>query len=142
MPWDALPPHINEPHEWDGKDDDDHWYTRWRKQVKGWFAFGPRCRARWARFRNWPITLFCWSSNRIYRVENDWATQRWVKGETGWNGLCWYLSRVQYESDWHIGLEWPLFLHGHVGNWQFYIGFKRDADKVYWLALYFGRIWK
>jgi hypothetical protein len=53
-----------------------------------------------------------------------------------------YLSRVQYKSSWHIQLQWPLFLEVQVGGWEAYVGFKRDADKVYWVAAYAGRTWK
>ncbi len=146
MPWDALPDHINQPHNWNGKDDDDHWYTRWRKQVKGYFAFGPRSKHWWARFREWPITVFAMRGKGFFRLEDDTVavpleSERlfcwWNPNEDGF-----YLSRVQYWTKWHIALQWPLFLHGHYGQWQGYIGFKRDADRVYWLSLYFGRTWK
>lgn len=59
-----------------------------------------------------------------------------------WNGSGWYLSRVQYGSNWHFAIERYPFVHWHYDNWQGYIGFKRDADKVTWIALYLGKIWK
>lgn len=147
MPWSALPEHLNTPEAWNGYDDDDHWYTSWRKYVKGWFAFGPRATERWARFRNIPIILFAVQGEGRFRLESDqYPSVSTPEKIFTWRSLSeplyYYLSRVQYWTNWHIGLQWPLFLHGHRGGWQFYIGFKRDADRVYWLALYFGRIWK
>ena len=149
MPKSALPEHLDEAHEWDGKDDDDHWYTSWRKHVKGWFAFGPRATEWWAKFREYPVTLLALRGNGTWRFETNETSFEFGMFTPFFHLLDWklskdshYLSRVQYYNDWHIALAWPLFLHGHVGNWQFYIGFKRDADRVYWLALYLGKIWK
>lgn len=144
MPWSALPPHIDSPDEWTGKDDDDHWYTKWRKSVKGWFAFGPRATEKWARFREYPKVLFAWRGKGVWRYEND-LMDAYSRGSRAFISFApegWYLSRVQYRAKWHIALQWPLFLHGHIGGWQFYVGFKRDADRVYWLAIYPGRVWK
>lgn len=144
MPWSALPEHLNTPEKWNGKDDDDHWYTRWRKQVKGWFAFGPRSTEKWARFREYPKTLAALRGKGDWRVESALdafmieVDRLLVIPQARYA----YLSRVQYWCDWHVGLQWPLFLHGHYGEWQGYIGFKRDADRVYWLSLYFGKVWK
>jgi len=150
-PWDCLPEHINEPHEWDGYDDDDHFYTRWRKKVKGWFAIGNaanRSKHKWANWRELPITLFVTHGVGSLRFESTDGSFDIVMPST--KRTWWYevpnsdlyLSRVQYWCGWHIALEWPLFLHGHYGNWQAYIGCKRDADKVYWLSVYLGRCWK
>lgn len=144
-PWSALPPHIDEPNEWNGKDDDQHWFTKWRKSVKGWFAFGPRATEWWARWREHPITIFALFGEGDSRWENTDGsiTIRSVASAVFWYApsgqLKVYLSRIQYWCDWHTQLQWPLFFGFHAGNWQGYIGFKRDADKVYWLALYFGR---
>lgn len=143
MPWSALPPHKNRPQYWDGYDDDDHWYTKWRKQVKGWFAFGPRATERWARFREFPITLVAFFGPGESRWENDVMAVRSVnKPVFLFHPTAFYLSRVQYWTDWHVQLQWPLFFGCHFARYQFYIGFKRDADRVYWLALFFGRMWK
>jgi hypothetical protein len=145
-PWSALPPHLDSPEEWAGKDDDKHWYTSWRKQVKGWFAFGPRATERWARWRLTPRVLLAIKGFGSWRLEDDttWQllkSQRRVLTFTrGWGR--WYLSRVQYYCAWHVQLQWPLYVGFHCGDWQGYAGFKRDADRVYWLALYFGRVWK
>lgn len=145
MPWSALPPHLNSPGAWNGKDDDDHSWTKWRKAVKGWFAFGPRAKEGWARFREWPITLVAISAKGQLRFENDYlAIKAPAKPVFFYDSRFnrFYLSRVQYWVDWDLQIQWPLFLGFHWKGWQGYIGFKRDADKVYWLALYFGRTWK
>lgn len=135
MGWDDLPEHINEPHEWNGKDDDDHWYTAWRKYVKGYFCF---------KFGRLPRVVFAARGAGRWRLEDDTFSGGLDAGVLVNRkfGGGWYLSRVQYWTNWHLALQWPLFLHGHYGKWQFYVGFKRDADKVYWLALYAGRVWK
>lgn len=150
MPWSALPDHINEPHEWDGKDDDKlGWWGRFRKAHKGWFAFGPRATEWWARWREVPRILYAIRGNGSFRFENTDGTDTFYDDccnpypHKGWlTEHNYYLSRVQLWCDWHIGLQWPLFLHGHFRGWQFYIGFKRDADRVYWLAGFLGRVWK
>lgn len=150
MPKSALPEHLDEAHEWDGKDDDDHWYTSWRKHVKGWFAFGPRAMEWWAKFREYPKLLVVVYGRGRLRWENtdgsisDAISQPSFIGNQSflWTGEAVYLSRVQYHTNWHIQLQWPLFLGFHFRQWQGYIGFKRDADRVYWLALYLGKIWK
>jgi len=135
-PWDALPEHINEPNEWDGKDDDDHWYTKWRKQVKGWFAFSAigRSKHKWANFRRYPKNIFKIGKGTWRYEDGENEFYRKLKKS--------YLSRVQYKMNWHIALEWPLYFHGHIKDWQFYAGLKLDADEVYWASLYFGKIWK
>lgn len=57
MPWDALPEHIDEPHEWEGTDWDNKW-QRWLLQIKGFFFFGPRARQRWViSFVPFPLIL-------------------------------------------------------------------------------------
>lgn len=139
--FDAMPIKLGTPEAWNGKDDDDHWYTSWKKQVKGWFAFGPLSEYSWARFRYYPKLLFIITRQpSSVRYEND--AKQWDAFQVNEFFDGGYVSRVQYSLDWHIGLQWPLFLHGHYGDWQFYIGFKRDADRIYWLSLYFGKKWK
>ena len=41
-PRSALPPHLDEAKEWRSTDDDQVWWMRWRKHVKGFFAFSSR----------------------------------------------------------------------------------------------------
>lgn len=161
MPWDALPDHLNEPNEWNGRDDDDHFYTAWRKQVKGLFAVGPRSNCWWARWREWPTVLFALFGEGQSRWENDIFVIRSVNNNVilhDGSNTRFYLSRVQYYCRWHVQLQWPLFLCFHwywnandVSSYPSksklkgvmgYIGFKRDADKVYWAALYLGTSFK
>jgi hypothetical protein len=151
-PWSALPEHLNSPEEWDGKDDDKTGLLgKFRKKYKGWFAFGPRATEKWARFRTFPIVLIALRGTGFWRTEDDRLPAE--RGEPQrlliWRVMDWnayghqcYVPRVQYWNKWHFALQWPLFLHAHYGSWQFYAGFKRDADRVYWLALYLGRVWK
>lgn len=150
-PWDALPPHIDQPNEWDNHDDDDHWYTKWRKAVKGLFAYGPRSKHWWARWRRSPATLLAVFGAGDSRWENDILALRSVNKTVfmyvpSSNGF--YLSRVQYWCDWHIQFAWPLFFafhfkYGKKGLVNFYIGAKRDSDLVFWFpAIYIGSKWK
>lgn len=152
-PWDCLPEHIDSPEEWSGYDDDDHWYTKWRKSIKGWFAVGNaanRSKYKWANWRAMPHCIAVFSNNGVLRVENSDGSDDCYAVKDGKDIVIqanvppgdYYLSRVQYWCDWHIALQWPLFLHGHYKDWQAYIGFKRDADRVYWLSLYVGKVWK
>lgn len=148
MPKSALPEHLNEPYEWNGKDDDQHWYTSWRKQVKGWFAYGPRAKEKWAKWRESPKVLYFKNWNGPIRYE-------WEEAGAP------YISRVQLWCRAHIQFQWPLFVAAHWYQkkkdivpypyrgdrdgklWFFYLGAKRDADRVYWFpALYIGRNWK
>lgn len=165
MPKSALPPHINEPHEWAGKDDDQHWYTSWRKYVKGWMAFGPRATEKWARWRDIPKVLWAMKGNGYWRFESDgkpdgWSNvedpRTWLKDNPGY-----YLSRNQYWCESHQAISWPLFYSAHrykdpkdvipAGTKEdrdgkilmFYAGAKRDADRVFWFpAVYPGANFK
>ena len=150
MCWSALPDHINSPEEWFGKDDDDHWWTRWRKKVKGMFAYGPRDKHSWHRWRIAPITLFAIFGYGESRWENNFMHLRSTNEPIFFyrppkDGF--YLSRVQYWTDWHIQLAWPLFFSCHIRLkrvvWQFYVGAKVDADRVVWFpAIFLGKGWK
>lgn len=151
MPWDALPEHIDEPDEWDNKDDDDHWFTKWRKSFKGWFAYSYRSKHWWARWRAKPITLFALFGPGESRWENDIMAIRALNKPVWWYvppKYGFYLSRVQYWTDRHFQIGWPLFVsfhfkYGRTGVIQFYAGAKRDGDCVYWFpAIFIGRGWK
>lgn len=153
MPWSALPPHINEPHEWTGKDDDQHWYTSWRKSVKGWFAFGPRATEWWARWRELPITLLAFFGEGDNRWESsgaEFAVRAAAKPIFFFKPNLVYLSRIQYWCRWSIQLQWPLFFAAHIYTNRVkrkvlyvYVGAKRDGDKVYWFpAIFIGRTFK
>lgn len=165
MPWSALPPHIDSPEEWNGKDDDKFWFTKWRKSIKGLFAFGPRATEWWARWRAVPKCLLYFSGSGDVRLEDDEcdkgvAPNRLRENLTG----NWYVSRIQYWTRWHIQIQWPFMIAFHIYwckadvpcvPWRpigmdikkmlyCYFGFPRDADKVYWLVLvpFIGGKWK
>lgn len=171
MPWDALPQNLSRPHDWDGKDHDKVWYTRWVKYVKGWFAMSYRSRFAWARWRNTPRILFAYFGKGDARLESD------RDGETTASNGLWYwrndiskpelgsmyVSRVQYWCRWHLAVQWPLQVTFHI-YWRAAdvpvwphrpadLGIKkllfvygpthRDADKVYWIfSFYIGGQWK
>ena len=145
-PWSALPEHLNTPEKAAANFKDDQemgWWGKFRARYKGHFAFGPRATEWWARWRELPITLLAFFGKGESRWENDIMAVRAINRPVFlYVPHLFYLSRVQYWCDWHIGLEWPLFFHCHFGNWQFYVGCKRDGDRVFWLSLYVGKIWK
>ena len=136
----ALPEHLNDPDEIDAAFPDDSKlgkYWRWfKKTTKTWFVYGPRDSHWWHKWREWPICLFKIGGSNSWRYEDDTRDGyvEWVPS---------YLSRVQYkQTKWHIQMQWPLFILIQIGRWEAYAGFKRDADKVFWLSLYMGRCWK
>lgn len=158
----ALPEHLNSQEEIEANFPDDGqygdtWYgrlwRRWNKITKASTAFGPRDIHWYHRWRKNPITLIALFGKGESRWENDIFAIRSVNksvllynpGRTGF-----YLSRVQYWCDWHIQIQWPLFFsfHFYFGKTnkqgvQFYIGAKRDQDRVYWCpAIFLGRTWK
>lgn len=138
MPRSALPEHLNDPSEIEAAFPDDSksgaLWRKFKKATKHWFVFGPFATEWWACWRELPITLFK-IGHGVWRYEDD-VTAFCSKPTWG------YLSRVQYWMTWHIQIQWPLFLQIQLWGMQFYIGFKRDQDKVYWLSLFIGRIWK
>ncbi len=151
MPKSALPPHL-----WDVENnfpDDsqfgDTWYGRiyrwFKKTTKTWFVFGPRATEWWARWREWPITLIAFFGEGQTRWENDIIVIKSTNAPIFlYNSVYnkFYLSRLQSWVKWHFQVQWPLFLTGHVyikdKMWFAYVGFKRDADKIYWLSLTVG----
>lgn len=138
MPWSALPPHINEPHEWAGTDHDTKW-TRWMLYIKGWTAFGPRAKETWARWREFPKTLFAIRAKEgVFRLEReswerdssweDWLNRTslvnenikvvsWPDGKekAAGNALIedGYLSRCQKYTRWSFQIQWPLMVAFH-----------------------------
>lgn len=160
MPKSALPERLQDPANWKGTDDD-VWYMRWRIPLKGLFAYGPRATEKWARWREYPLTLFKRKGRGDWRLEND-------QEEMLWNGLNrnlissdYYLSRVQYYTRWHFQIQWPFMIAFHfyfrakdvmpygtrqnVDNklFYFYFGAHRDTDKVYWFpSAFLGLTWK
>lgn len=126
MPWDALPEHINTSEKWSGTDWDNP-FQRWLLKIKGIFAYSAVGRSRywWANWREFPVVIIKWGEG-LYRYEDDMSS--WYEDEpegfianTLFNDSQYYLSRIQYLMNWHIALQWPLFLHGHYKDWQFYV---------------------
>lgn len=161
MPWDALPEHIDEPHEWKGTD----WDTkvqRWLLKFKGWFAYGPRSKHKWAQWRT-PKLVFGYGVHRwenlkhedLYLPNRGFDTAKTVEvvSEDGY-----FPSVIQYWSRAHIlltyapgsyGFGWHLSFH-FFWPWakptaypdrkdftikemfSFRIGARYDKDDVHW----------
>lgn len=153
MPWSALPEHLNSPEKWKGTDHDQWWGSRWLLYIKGWFAFGPRAKESWARWREWPTTLFACFGEGPTRFE----TETWERGSerqmVQYTGNLfaykppkilrtpWYLSRLQLYTRWHFQIQWPFLIAFH---WYFnkndvlkYTGEKQSV-KGKWIYGYFG----
>jgi hypothetical protein len=150
-PWSALPDHLNphkNPKAWIGTD------TEWKRWLKGLFAFGPRAKEEWARFRELPITLFKSGGEGFWRYEDSTGSKQFTH-----QYAFSYLSRIQPWIRWSVFLNWPLFFHFHViyrkkdvlkypetdtdelnigKAFVFDAGFKRDGDSVYWLTAFLG----
>lgn len=166
----ALPEHIDEVREWAGTDHDKSFW-KWLIPLKiKYLAFGPRDSHKWHKWREWPITLFAAKGDGFWRFENDITDSTSVDSSTlvlrDGREQGQYLSRNQHWCRWSFQLQWPLFVAFHwyfkdeyvgepVGRnsmsgdrfddklLYFYIGAKRDADKVYWVkSLYLGKNWK
>lgn len=133
MPKSALSPRLLEAENWKGTDDD-VWYMRWRIKLKHWFAYGPRATEWWAKWREYPKTLFAVKGKQgFFRVE----TEGWER-DTAWDSLydadvlfntnLWavdtnaevdvfqdgYLSRVQKYARWSFQVQWPFLVAFHV----------------------------
>ncbi len=149
-PWGNLPEHINSSEEWNGKDDDKHVYTQWIKYVKGYFAYSWK-RTHWfGKLRKFPITLFAIFGPGDSRWENDFMFVRSINKPIFFykpSTQSFYLSRVQYFCDWHLMVQWPLFIgihfkYGKTGLVNAYIGWKRDTDCFWFPSIYIGTSWK
>lgn len=146
--WEDLPEHINNPEEWLNKDDSKHWYTDWRRHVKGFFAYSWKRRHWFGKLRRYPITLIAFFGRGESRWENEIMAIRSVNTAIlfYWPSNF-YVSRVQYWCDWSFVVNWPLgvFFHfkwGKKGVVQGYLGWKRDSDVWWFPAVYLGRGWK
>ncbi len=151
----ALPEHLNNEEEIEANFPDDSqygevWYGklyRWfRKTIKAHTVFGPRDIHWYHRFREWPITLFAFFGEGQARFENDILALKALAKPIFWYDSQhnrFYLSRIQYWVDWHVQLAWPLFFcfsfHRKGDLWMGYVGLKRDADRVFWVSLFFGK---
>lgn len=133
MPKSALSPRLLDADNWKGTDDD-VWYLRWRIKLKYLFAYGPRATEWWAKWREYPKTLFAIRSKQgVFRVE----AETWER-DSAWEGQfvdtkivnqdMWlsrphdqfvetfeqgYLSRVQYYTRWSFQVQWPFMVAAH-----------------------------
>jgi hypothetical protein len=135
MPWSALPEHLNSPEKWAGTDDSKVAWMNWRLKVKGWFAYGPRAKEWWARWRTSPVCLFKIGGTGEWRYETDPFK------------LIPYLSRIQYWKSWHLAVQWPFFISFSLVKKDkvlyMYIGCSYDQDGVYWFpSSFIGKTWK
>jgi len=157
VPKSALPEGFKD--QADGTNTDwNNWFQKyWRRS---WFAYGPRATEWWAKWREWPITVFAIRGKGTFRFEDDvrdfsfgysLRTLRW------WAHKDEYLSAIQYWSKWGFQLQWPFFIAFHYylddvpqepekGGarrvFYFRFGARRDADKVYWSPSFFiGLTW-
>ena len=160
----ALPKHLQSWEAWVGKDDDDHWYTRWRKYVKAWSAFGPRSPKGIAfafilfppfiipvlrKWREFPIVLVALSGGGPLRWESTDGSREsigesqnvaFIKNAKDPEGQQVFLSRVQLWCRWHIQIQWPLFFCFHFyknKNDILPLGDKVDRDGKLFMA-YWG----
>lgn len=157
MPKSALPIRLQDPTNWTGTDDD-VWYMRWRMGLKGLFAYGPRAKEWWAKWRRFPIILLKIKGEGFWRYESDTTNEEIALDITP------YLSRIQYWTRWHLQIQWPFLIAFHIyfkkkdvmscqqQGWQvnttnkllyMYFGAHRDGDVVYWFpSAFLGLTWK
>jgi hypothetical protein len=135
VPKSALSDRLNDPANWVGTDDD-NWLMRWRLYCKGWFAYGPRATEAWAKWREWPKTLFAIRSKQgTFRLETEtWERDSTIEGAYDETLIVnedlyffkstscpdideitsAYLSRIQYYTRWHFQIQWPFMVAFHV----------------------------
>lgn len=131
MPQSAMPEWIKPQSAGTGTDWDT-WYQRWWN--KAWFAYGPRATQRWAKWREWPTTLFAIRAKEgFFRIETETFERDSSREDNHnqtkfvmenniravfWNGLDGkereitraYLSAIQYWTKWHFAVLWPLHI--------------------------------
>lgn len=128
MPKSALPPHLDTPEEWKGTDWDT-WYQRWMLTIKHWFAYGPRAKEWWAKWREYPILLAGYFAGDCRQETRDGSAEtRYGTGfMTDLKPSLWkrrnyvpkdpkrryYVSPIQYWCKWHIQIQWPFFFAFH-----------------------------
>lgn len=140
MPKSALPPHLDDKEEIERAFPDDSengpFIRRLKKATKTWFAFGPRAVEKWAKWREFPKTLFAIrSSQGIFRIETEgwekdsawdsayderaifmqnlWSYREWQGSDRIIEYTPGYLSRVQYYTRWSFQLQWPFLVAFH-----------------------------
>lgn len=157
----GLPDKLKDPKAWEGKDDDQHFYTRWRKHVKGWFAFSWRSPAGialtvmtliapfWAVpvQRQWdgvPKVIWAEKGPGYWRLEADGKPDLWTDQENPKQFLKenpgYYVSRIQLWTEHHQAVQWPIFYSFHKYNDPkdvIPLGTKEDRDGRIKMA-YFG----
>jgi hypothetical protein len=132
--------------------DNQSWLMRLKKKVQIWLAAGPRASGFW-KWREIPKHLIAIKGQGKWRYENTDGTEFYGLADT-FIFKDSYISRIQPWCRWHVSLQWPLYFNCHWIYCQknvvafptyqsefgitkmltFGIGFKRDADKVYWLS--------
>lgn len=133
MPKSALSPRLLDADNWKGTDDD-VWYMRWRIKLKYLFAYGPRATEWWAKWREFPKTLFAVKADDGYfRIETEtWERDssqecaydaKYLYNENMYHVdnsdphvdviMPGYLSRVQYYTRWSFQIQWPLMVAFH-----------------------------
>lgn len=146
----ALPERLQQDSNWVGTDWDTKW-QRWMIPFKAVFAYGPRAKEWWARWKTPPKILLRIGDKNGWRWEMDPLS------------MCTYVSRVQYFKRWHFAIHWPLLVTFHcyfkkkgvpmagdvlgdrLSNTLFYcyFGAHYDQDGVYWMpSVYVGLTWK
>jgi len=152
-PRSAYPPHLQDIDEaWKGTDNAS-WLMRMKKRVQYWFSGGPRVPSGFWKFREIPKTLFAFGGKGYWRWENSDGSETRTSWSPGF-----YLSRIQIWNRYHVALQWPLFFSCHLFYFEedvmpfpmymssfgigkmfnFYIGWKRDADMVSVPTLFAG----
>jgi hypothetical protein len=163
MPVSALPEKMRDVNFWDGTDNAS-WLMKLKKRIQYALAAGPRVPSGLFKWREIPKLLFVLKGRGLLRYENTDGTKTLSSAVPIYqcSKICtfhfieceYYLSRIQPWCRWHVSLQWPLYLNFHVIYSKknvvkypiyqskfaicklltFGIGFKRDADKVYWLT--------
>lgn len=170
MPKSALSPRLLDASNWVGTDDD-VWYMRWRIKLKYMFAYGPRATEFWAKWREYPKTLFaCFGKGSVRFETETWerdsASELVIVDDTVTTIINkdfgnYYLSLIQYYCRWNFAVQWPFHIQfhfyfkqkdvprpgesrGNLDNKLFFFraGARRDGDKVYWFpSVFIGLTW-
>lgn len=162
MPKSALSERLQTKENWEGTDWDNP-FQKWMIPLKGWFAYGPRAKEWWAKWREYPKTIFAILGKGSIRIENeDWERDSareysdpgirhvlfnlepvmfYEFGKLGTVMSQGYLSRVQYYTRWSFQIQWPFMIAFHIyfkpNNVQIYGKPRNDTDgKLFFF--YFG----